>query len=109
MKTAPSAWWNGFRFFRTTASHAFSYLGLINITTLTLGIPIYLALCHAHWRTQPAFAALAAVFFFVGTAIYIASNTVFSMFALSQAVRSHTGDTETFFRSGRPCIISSGR
>jgi len=73
-----------FSLFQSTPFYAFSYLGVINITTLTLSIPIYLALCHAHWRTQPAFAALAAVFFFLGVAIYISSNTVFSMFALSR-------------------------
>ena len=73
-----------FSLFQNKPFYAFSYLGVINITTLTLSIPIYLALCHAHWRTQPGFAALAAVLFFVGITIYISSNTVFSMFALSR-------------------------
>ena len=73
-----------FSLFQNSRFSAFSNLGLINITTLTLSIPIYVALFHAHWRTQPAFAALAAVFFFMGVAIYISSNAVFSMFALSQ-------------------------
>lgn len=73
-----------FSLFQHSRFNAFSYLGFINMVTLTLSIPIYLALCHAHWRTQPAWAALAAIFFGMGVAIYISSNTVFSMFALSR-------------------------
>lgn len=63
---------------------ALSNLGLINIITQVLGIPIYLALFNAHRRVNPGFAALSAILFFMGTAIYISSNTVFSMLALSR-------------------------
>lgn len=74
-------WFTSFQFNRF---YAFSNLGLINIITLSLAIPIYLALYHAHRWEQLAFAELAAVLFFIGTAIYISSNTVFSLFALSR-------------------------
>jgi hypothetical protein len=73
-----------FSLFQTDRFHAFSNLGAINIITLSLGIPIYLALYQAHRRDHPAFAALASTLFFIGTAIYISSNTVFSLFALSK-------------------------
>ncbi len=73
-----------FTLFQTNRFHAFSNLGVINIITLSLGIPIYLALCHAHWQEKPAFSALAAVLFFIGAAIYFSSNTVFPLFAVSR-------------------------
>ena len=73
-----------FTIFQTNRFHALSNLGVINIVTLSLGIPIYLALCHTHSQERPAFSALAAVLFFIGAAIYFSSNTVFSLFALSK-------------------------
>ena len=73
-----------FTLFQTNRFSAFSCLGMINIITLSLSIPVYLALYHAHRRDHPAFAALAAILFFIGTAVYISSNTVFPLFALSK-------------------------
>ncbi|HBG74846.1 MAG: hypothetical protein A2X25_07905 [Chloroflexi bacterium GWB2_49_20] len=72
-----------FKLFQTNRFAALSGLGLINIITLSLDVPVYLALYHVHRRNSPAFAALATILFFIGTAIYISSNTVFSMLALS--------------------------
>jgi hypothetical protein len=91
-----------FTIFQTNRFYAFSSLGLINIITLSLAIPIYLALYHAHRWEQPAFASLAAVLFFVGTAIYISSNTVFSLFALS---RQYAVAAET----QKPLLEAAGR
>lgn len=73
-----------FTLFQTNRFSAFSCLGVINIMTLSLGIPVYLALYHAHRRNHPAGAALAAILFFIGSAVYFSSNTVFSMFAMSE-------------------------
>lgn len=72
-----------FALFQTSPVTALSNLGLINIITMTLGIPVYLALYNAHRPSNPGFALLSAVVFFIGAAIYISSNTVFSMLALS--------------------------
>jgi hypothetical protein len=91
-----------FTLFQTDRFYAFSSLGLINVITLSLGIPIYLALYHAHRREQPAFAALAAVLFFIGTAVYISSNTVFSLFALSN---QYAGTAEAH----KPLLEAAGR
>ncbi len=72
-----------FNMFQTERFSALGALGLFNILTLTLGIPVYIALYHIQGQQQPGFAALAAVLFFTGTAIYISSNTLFAMLALS--------------------------
>ena len=91
-----------FTLFQTNRFYAFSNLGFINIITLTLGIPIYIALYNAHRRDHPAFAALASILFFIGTAIYISSNTVFPMFALSKQYAVAT-DVQ------RPLLEAAGR
>jgi hypothetical protein len=72
-----------FSLFQSNRIAALSNLGLINIITLSLGIPIYLAMFGIHRHSNPAFAGLAAILFFMGAAIYISSNSVFSVLALS--------------------------
>ena len=72
-----------FTLLQTNPIPALSNLGMINLITLSLGIPVYLALFHIHQRSKPATAALAALLFFIGAAVYFSSNTVFSMLALS--------------------------
>jgi hypothetical protein len=73
-----------FTLFQTHRFAAFSRLGLINITTVSLCIPVYLAFNHAFRRDRPALVAFASILFFVAAAVYLSSNTVFSIFALSQ-------------------------
>ncbi len=73
-----------FTLFQTNRFAAFSRLGLINILTLSLSIPIYLAFTHAFQQHRPALAVLSSALFFIGTAVYLSSNTVFSLFAISQ-------------------------
>lgn len=72
-----------FSLLQTNPVNALSNLGMINLITLSLGIPVYLALFYVHQRSNPAFAALAALLFFIGAAVYFSSNSVFSMLALS--------------------------
>jgi hypothetical protein len=73
-----------FALFQTHRFAAFSRLGVINITTVSLCIPVYLAFNQAYRRDRPALVAFASILFFVAAAVYLASNTVFSIFALSQ-------------------------
>lgn len=72
-----------FELFQTNRISALSNLGIINLITLTLGLPVYLALINLHRKSNPSFSALAAILFFIGTAVYFSSNTIFSMLALS--------------------------
>ena len=80
--TVPITEW--FALFQAHPFEAFSRLGLINIITLSLGIPIYLAFTQAFRQNRPISTAFASILFFTGAAIYLSSNTVFSLFAVSQ-------------------------
>lgn len=68
---------------QTQRLSALGNLGLFNILTLCLGIPLYLALVQLHWTVNPAYAILALILYILGVGIYVSSNTIFSMLALS--------------------------
>lgn len=91
-----------FTMFETNGLSALSNLGLINILTLTLGVPVYLSLFTLFRGKSMAFSMLSMVFFFIGTAVYLSSNTVFSMLALSQQYATAT-------EAQKPLIEAAGR
>ena len=70
--------------FQSHQFEAFSRLGVINMLTLSLSIPIFLAFNQAFRKERPLLVAFASTLFFVGTAVYLSSNTVFALFAVSQ-------------------------
>lgn len=95
-----------FTLFQTNRFTAFSSLGLINIFTISLGIPIYLAFTQAyrqeHMAAAPAIAAFASILFFIGAAVYLSSNSVFSLFAISQQYAAASA-------AQRPVLEAAGR
>ena len=97
-----------FALFQTNPITALSNLGLINIITLTLGIPVYLALYHIHRRANPAFAALSAILFFIGAAVYISSNTVFSVLALSSQYAVATEAQKSLLEAAGRAALAQG-
>ncbi|MGE5549523.1 MAG: DUF4386 family protein [Bacteroidota bacterium] len=56
---------------------------LLNVCISIIMIPAFLALCAAHRRVNPAYAALAMLIFSIGTAIFITNNTALPMLTLS--------------------------
>lgn len=101
-----------FTLFQTDRFAAFSRLGVINITTLSLCIPIYLAFTQAFARTdrqhRPARAMLASILFFIGTAVYLSSNTVFSLFALSQQYATAAETQKPLLEAAGRAVLSQG-
>ncbi len=91
-----------FTLFQTNRFAAFSRLGVINITTLSLCIPIYLAFMQAFRQHRPALVGLASILFFIGVAVYLSSNTVFSLFAISQQYA-------TAAEAQKPLLEAAGR
>jgi len=97
-----------FTLFQTDAFHAFSNLGVINILTLSLGIPVTLALYRAHRRERAALAGLAAVLFFIGAAVYFSSNTVFSLFALSRQYAAALEAQKALLEAAGQALLAQG-
>jgi hypothetical protein len=58
-------------------------LGFWNVLTVTLMVPVFLALWAAHRRTHDAYAALATAVLVIGAAVYVANNPALAMLSLS--------------------------
>lgn len=97
-----------FALFQTDRLAALGNLGLFNILTLSLGIPLYLVLFNVHKQNHPAFAALAATLFVMGTAIYISSNTVFSMQALSNQYAAVSAEQKPLLEKAGQALLAQG-
>ncbi|MFT3894257.1 MAG: DUF4386 family protein [Anaerolineales bacterium] len=70
-------------------------LGLLpNILTLLLMIPLFLSLYLVHQQENQPYAALALILAVVGTAIYLANNAAFPMWALSTKYALASDDTQ---------------
>ena len=86
-------------------------LGLLNLDllymlTMALTSLIYLALYAALRRASPSFMAIALTLGLVGIAVYFASNTAFSMLALSSQYAAATTDAQrsTFLAAGQAML-----
>jgi hypothetical protein len=79
-------------------------LGLLNIFTLVLGVPVFYALYAAHRRLSKPIALFALMLFLMGAAIYIARNPAFPMQTLAQNIpwQPLTISVHCSQRQGRP-------
>ena len=97
-----------FALFQTGRFAAFSRLGVINLTTLSLCIPIYLAFTQAFRQHRPVRAMLAAILFFIGTTVYLSSNSVFSLFALSQQYATASETQKPLLEAAGRAVLAQG-
>lgn len=97
-----------FTLFQTNRFAAFSRLGLINILTLSLSIPIYLAFTQAFRQHRPALAGLASALFFIGTSVYLSSNTVFPLFAISQQYATAAETHKPLLEAAGRAVLAQG-
>jgi uncharacterized membrane protein len=75
---------------RATGFMALRDLGLLNVISLTVLIPVYLALYGAHRQSDRAWAALALALFSIGAAVYLADNAALPMLFLSHKYAAAT-------------------
>jgi len=78
-------------------------LGLLNIIGAALLAPTFLAIYSALRRDNEAYGAFGTILFFVGVAVYIASNSAFAMLSLSGQYASATTDAQ------RSLLIAAGQ
>lgn len=69
-------------------------LGLLNIVMTALSIPMFLALCVAHWKVNPKYSALAMIISFIGIAVFYATNRAFAMLDLSNQYAAANMDAQ---------------
>ncbi len=97
-----------FVLFQTRPFAAFSSLGLFNIITLSLGIPVYLAFSQLFSREHLALSALAAILFFIGAIVYFSSNTVFPLFALSRQYAASPEAQKPLLEAAARALLAQG-
>jgi hypothetical protein len=69
-------------------------LGLLNVASLLLSLPLFVALHAAHRSVQGRLAALATVVQLVGAAVYIANNAALPLLFLSRRHAAATTDAD---------------
>jgi hypothetical protein len=69
-------------------------LGLFDIAALALLVPMFLAVCIALRRASVSFMAIAMTLSLVGIAVYLATETAFSMLSLSSQYAAATTDAQ---------------
>lgn len=72
-----------FALYQNNALLGLRMLGLINIITITLTIPLYFALYTVQKHASKVYSTLAIILYLVGAAIYISNNAAIPMFVLS--------------------------
>lgn len=84
-------------------------LGLINIISLTISIPLYLALYTVHRQVFKACTALAMILYLVGAAIYISNNAAIPMYVLSGKYMTAAADAQkALLAAAGEAIIAKG-
>ncbi|MHB0938336.1 MAG: hypothetical protein ACYC6A_18240 [Armatimonadota bacterium] len=81
-------------------------LGLWNIITLTLGVPVFFALYGA--QRPSALAALALLFFSIGTAIYIANNPAIPLLHLSRQYLTASAPQQAAILAAGQALLARG-
>lgn len=85
-------------------------LGLFNVISLTVGIPLYLALYATHRRAHKVYAGLALILYLAGTAIYASVNAAILMFALSGKYMAATTDAQrTLLAAAGEAILAGAK
>lgn len=97
-----------FTLFQTNPFEAFSRLGVINMLTLSLSIPIYLAFNQALQKERPLLTAFASLLFFMGTAVYLSSNTVFALFSVSQQYVAASAAQKPLLEAAGQSLLQQG-
>jgi len=87
----------------------FRALGLINVATLTVSLPFFVALYGAHQHECKGYATLALIVWLVGATIYISNNAAIPMSVLSSKYTSATTDSQrTLLAAAGEAMIARG-
>ncbi len=84
-------------------------LGIFNVISFTVGIPLYVALYGVHRRVYKVYAILAVILYMVGIGIYLSSNAAIPMAVLSSKYAVAATDTQrTLLAAAGEAILARG-
>ena len=85
-------------------------LGLLNIMMTAFSIPMFFALCMAHWKVNPKYSALAMIISFIGIAVFYATNRAFAMLDLSnQYALANTAMQRAVLEAAGQALLAVGQ
>ena len=93
--------------FQTSPLTALFFLGLADILIMILWGPMALALYSALRQANKTWSIIATAFVFVGMAVYLATNTAFSMLSLSHRYAAAEGDQAAVVAAGQAMLAVS--
>jgi hypothetical protein len=98
-----------FKLFQDSRLFGLRMLGIINIISLSISIPLYLALYAAHRRICNTYAVLAMILYLIGAAIYISNNAAIPMYVLSSKYTVAATDAQrTLLAAAGEAIVAKG-
>lgn len=98
-----------FALFQANGLAGLRALGLINVVSLIVSMPLYLSLYTAHQPVNRGFAALALMIYLVGAAVYISNNAAVPMFVLSgQYATAATETQRTILAAAGEAVLVRG-
>lgn len=98
-----------FKLYRDNSLVGLRMLGLINIISLTVCIPLYFALYSAHQQVCRTYAALALILYLVGAAVYISNNAAIPMNVLSSKYMAASTDAQrALIAAAGEAIVAKG-
>lgn len=89
-----------FSLFQENGAAGLRALGLINLISLTVSVPLYLAIFAANRERFLPYAALALAVYLLGAAVYISNNAAIPMYVLSGKYALATTDLQRSILAG---------
>lgn len=83
-----------FAIFQNNLFGALRALGLLNIISWSVSIPLFFAIYAAHRKVYKPYATLALIIYIIGIAIYLSNNAAIPMLALSTKYAAATTDAQ---------------
>lgn len=98
-----------FKIYRDNSLLGLRMLGLINVISLTVCIPLYFALYTAHRQICGNYAALALILYLVGAVVYISNNAAIPMHILSSKYAAAAAEAQkALLAAAGEAIVAKG-
>lgn len=98
-----------FALFKDNKLMGLRMLGLINVISLTVSIPLYFSLYTVHRQAFRTLASIAMILYLVGAAVYISNNAAIPMYVLSNKFMEAATDVRrTLLAAAGEAIVAKG-
>jgi len=108
MNPGPMTAIDWFGLFQANSLSGLRMLGIINIASLIICIPLYFALYTVHRQFCRSYAALALILYLLGAAIYISNNAAIPMYVLNSKYMAASAEAQKALLAAGEAIVAKG-